>query len=131
MPRRDDARQGYMFSTAKAIPVVRLQRRDALDEARGVVLLPPERRVHDDHVGADRLGHLGRALELAPRVGAPDPLGEEQAGRVDRADRHLVVLAEPLDGADLLAQRVDADHHLDGVVADRAAHPKAWAVDSG
>ena len=22
MPRRDDARQGYMFSTAKAIPVV-------------------------------------------------------------------------------------------------------------
>ena len=38
---------------------------------------------------------------------------------MDRADRHLVVLAELLDGVDLLAQRVDADHHLDRVVAQR------------
>ena len=57
-----------------------------VDEARGVVALPAERRVHDDHVGADGVRHLGRALELAPRVGAPDPLGDQQARRVHRAD---------------------------------------------
>ena len=93
---------------------------DALDEAGGVLALPAERRVHDDHVGADLGGHLGRPLELAPRVGAPDPLGEQQARRVDRADRHLVVLGELLDRRDLLAEGVDADHHLDGVVAEAA-----------
>jgi hypothetical protein len=58
------ARQGYMFSTAKAMPVSS-RGGDALDEAGGVLALPPERRVHDDHLGADGLGHLRRPLELA------------------------------------------------------------------
>ena len=87
-------------------------------KSRGVVLLPAERRVHDDHLGADRVRHLGGALELAPGLGAPDPLGEQQARRVDGGDRDAVVLGELLDRGDLLAERVDADHHLDGVVAE-------------
>ena len=43
---------------------------------------------------------------------------------MDRADRHLVVVAELLDRVDLLAQRVDADHHLDRVVAQRRRPPE-------
>ena len=84
-------------------------------------LLPAERRVHDDDLGADLVRHLRGALQLAPRLGAPDPLGEEQARRVHGGDRHRVVVGELLDRRGLLAQRVDADHHLDGVVAERAA----------
>ena len=118
MPRRDEARQGYMFSTANAMPVESSRAAMPLTKSRGVLALPPERRVHDDHLGADLGGHLGGALELAPRLGAPDPLGEQQARRVHRADRHRVVLGELLDRRDLLAERVDADHHLDGVVAE-------------
>ena len=79
----------------------------------------------DDHVGADGVRHLGRLLQLAPRVGAPHPLGEEQARCVDGADRDLVVVAELLDRVDLLAERVDADHHLDGVVAQRGGPTEA------
>ena len=55
---------------------------------------------------------------LLPRLSPPHPLGDEQAGCVDRAHRYLVVGREVLDGIDVLADRVDADHDLDGVVAE-------------
>ncbi len=74
--------------------------------------------MHDHHVGADRARHVGALLELAPRLGAPDPLRDEQAGRVHGRDGDLVVLRQVADRVGLLADRVDADHHLDGVVAE-------------
>ena len=80
----EDARHGYMFSTANAMPVDSSSAAMPSTKPAAYSLLPAERRVHDDHLGADRVGHLGRALELAPGLGAPDPLGEQQAGRVDR-----------------------------------------------
>ena len=132
MPRREEARQGYMFSTANAMPGRLLQGGDAVDEVGGVVPLPAERRVHDDHVGADRGRHLGGALELAPRLGAPDPLGEQQARRVDRADRHLVVLGELLDRRGLLATaRRCRPSPRRRRSRGCAAYAKACAVDSG
>ena len=76
-----------MFSTAKAIPVDSSRAAMPLTKSRGVLLLPAERRVDDDHLGAHGRGHLGGALELAPRLGPPDPLREQQARRVDRAHR--------------------------------------------
>ena len=107
-----------MFSTANATPVRVLERRDPVDEPAGVVALPPERRVHDDHVGAHGLGHLGALLELAPGLDAPDPLRDQQARRVHGTDRHLVVLRQVPHRVGLLADRVDADHHLDRVVPE-------------
>ena len=80
-----------------------LQLRDAVDEAAGVLALPAERRVHDDHVGADRGAPSRRSARACPTVGAPDPLGDQQAGRVDRADGHLVVVGQLLERASLLA----------------------------
>jgi hypothetical protein len=50
--------------------------------------------VDDDDVGADLVGQLQTAVDLVPRIGAPDALGDEQGRRVDRDDRQLVVLRE-------------------------------------
>jgi hypothetical protein len=99
-----------------------LQQRDPLDEPAGVVALPPERRVHDDHVGADLVRHLGAGLELRPGIGAPHPLGDEQARRVHRAHRDAVVLREVLDLGDVLAGLVDPHHHLERVEAQPDRH---------
>ena len=62
------------------------------------------------------LGGSLRSLQLAPRLGAPHPLRDEQAGRVDRDDRHLVVVRQPLQRRHVLADRVGRHHHLDAVV---------------
>ena len=53
--------------------------------------LPSVRRVddHERHLGVGR--NLDRAFDLADRVGAPDPAGEQEAGGVDRADRQSVL----------------------------------------
>ena len=113
-------RQGYMFSTANAMPVDSSSA--AMPSTKPAAYSFCQRNggcttttsaPTASAISADR-------CELAPRVGAPDPLGEQQARRVHGADRHLVVLGQLLDRGGLLAERVDADHHLDGVVA-RAA----------
>ncbi len=95
---------------------------NALDETGRVAALPAERRMHHDHVGAQLVGGLGGALQLHPRVAAPHPLGDQQARGVDRQHRNLVVVAEPFDGVHVGGQRIDADHHLDPVVAEQAGH---------
>ena len=76
-------------------PDVRLVRHppDPGDEVPGVLALPAERRVHDDGGRAELLGRRLGPLELDPRVGGPDPLGDQQAGRVHGEDRDLVVVA--------------------------------------
>ena len=53
----------------------RLEGRDALDEAGGVVLLPAERRVHDDHVGADRVAPSRPTAPACPTGRCPRPAG--------------------------------------------------------
>ena len=76
-----EARQGYMFSTANAMPVRSSSSRDALDERRGrsraatgtAGARRPRRRRPRAAISALR-------LELAPGLGAPDPLGDQQAG---------------------------------------------------
>jgi hypothetical protein len=73
----------------------------------------------DDHrLRAEQLGRELRLLQLRPRIGGPDSLGDDQARRMDGEDRHLVVLREPLQRVWILAHRVRPDHHLDAVVAE-------------
>jgi hypothetical protein len=93
-------------------------RLDPAQELTGVLALPAERRVHDHGLRAALLGGLLRPDQLGPRVGAPDPLGDHQAGRVHREDRHLVVVRQPPQRGDVLADRVGPDHDLDAVVAE-------------
>jgi hypothetical protein len=104
-----------MFSTANRTPEGLAA--DPLGEASRVVALPPERRVHDDGVGPQPMGRLDRHVELAPRVVAPGRLGHQQAGRVDRAHRDAVVVAQLLHRVDVGRDGIDADHQLHPVVA--------------
>jgi hypothetical protein len=87
--------------------------------------------VHDDGLRAELLGGVARPDELDPRVGAPDPLGDDEARRVHREDRHLVVVRQLPQRGDVLADRIGPDHDLDAVVAQPPAISKALAVVSG
>ncbi len=89
---------------------------DAFDEGLGVVALPAERWMYHHGRAAQRVRGLPGTLELPPRIGAPDPLGEQQARRVHRQHRHLVVVAEPADRIHVLADRVGGHHQLHAVV---------------
>ena len=91
-------------------------------EAADVLALPAERRVQDHHPGADPLGQFLGPPQLLPRLPAPHPLGEQQAGRVHGHDRQLVVVLEPEQRLGGLAHRVGVDHHLDPVVAEPGGH---------
>ena len=95
-----------------------LEGRDALDEPGGVLLLPAERRVHDDHVGADRVRHLGERSSL-PHGSVPQTRWVNSRQGAWTAQTGISWWsASCLTADDLLAERVDADHHLDGVVAE-------------
>jgi hypothetical protein len=83
-----------MFSTANRTSVSSPSA-GCRDEVAGVLALPAERRVHDDGLRAERSAALRRADQLRPRVGAPHPLRDEQARRVDREDRDAVVVGQP------------------------------------
>ena len=63
------------------------------------------------------VGQLQRPVDLAPGVGAPDPLGQQQRRRVDGHDRYAVQLGQRAQRARLLGDRVGPDHDLDAVVA--------------
>src|SRR3954452_24494080 len=107
MPRLEEALQGYMFSTAKAMPVDSSKAAMPLTKSRaysfchrnggGTTTTPAPARFA---LSSDRLGHLRRPLQLAPGLGAPDALSEQQARGVDRADRDAMVLRELLDRRD-------------------------------
>jgi hypothetical protein len=112
-------------SRAEADPGGLVQPLDPRDKGAGVLALPAEGWVHDNHLGAQPDRGLGGALQLLPRVGTPDPLGDQQAGRVDRHHRHAVVVAQLLHRVDVGGDRVDADHHLDTVVAEPAGELEA------
>ena len=74
-------------------------------------------------------------LELHPRVGGPDPLRDQQTGRVHGEDRHLVVVREPAQRLDVLADGVGPDHDLDAVVAqtrgDLEGRRRRLRIDGG
>src|SRR5512133_4291302 len=57
---------------------------NAVDEASGVVALPAAGRMDYDHIGVPPARRLDRSLQLRPRISSPDPLGDQQAWRVDR-----------------------------------------------
>ena len=111
-----------MFSTAKVTSVSSCIRCSPSTNVAGVLPLPAERRVHDHGPGADPLGRRLGPQQLGPGVGRPDPLGEQQAGRVDREDRHAEPVGQPAQGVRVLADRVGPDHHLDAVEAEVGGH---------
>ena len=59
-----------MFSTANAMPVDSSSAAMPSTKSRGVLLLPPERRVHDDHLGADR-GAISAERSSLPQGSVP------------------------------------------------------------
>ena len=63
-------------------------RAEAGGEVAGVLALPGERRVHHDGRRAELGGERGAAAQPLARSRAPHPLGDQQAGRVHRQDRH-------------------------------------------
>src|SRR5580692_9870602 len=86
-------------------------------EVPGVLALPAERRVHHDHFRAELLRHLPGTVQLAPWLASPDPLGDHQAGSVHGEDRDAVVVREPAQDIQILADRVHGDHDFDAVKA--------------
>ncbi len=91
---------------------------DAGDELPRVLALPPERGMHDDGGRAEPLGRRPGALQLDPRIGGPHPLGDEQTGRVNGQDRHLVLVRQAAQRVDVLADRIRPHHDLDAVVSE-------------
>ena len=96
-----------------------LERGDAVDEVGGVLASAtgtagarrPPRRRRPRAISAER--------SSLPHGSVPQTRWvNSRHGAWIAHDRQLVVLGQLLDRGDLLAQRVDADHHLDGVVAD-------------
>lgn len=91
----------------------------AVGEPARVVTLPAKRRVHDHDLRAHVVGQLDRAVDLGPRVRRPpDPLADQQGRRVDRQDRHAVLVRVPAQDPRVLRERVPEHHHLDAVVAE-------------
>src|SRR5262252_5903423 len=66
--------------------------RQALVEVLGVLPLPAERRVHHDNLGAKFLRRFLGPDQLSPRLVAPHPLGDQQAGRMDGQHGHAVIV---------------------------------------
>jgi hypothetical protein len=95
-----------------------LQPGHLIAEALGVAALPPERRVHHDSRRTQLLCGPHRAVELADRVGTPDPLGDEQARRVHRQHWHPIAAGHPGDRGDVLTGSLRPDHQLHAVVAE-------------
>jgi len=104
---------------------------NARHEIAGILALPEEGRVHDDHICAEVGGRSARPTQLLPRVGAPDVLSDHQAGSVHAQHRHLVVVDQLADIVDVGAGRIDADHQLDAVVADRGGQLESLRGGSG
>ena len=90
----------------------RLEFGDLIGEALGIAALPPERWMHHNGVRAELLGGAYTALELRDRVGAPHPLGDQQTRGVYRQHRHRILLGHPLDGVDVLADRLGPHHQF-------------------
>src|SRR6266487_3432611 len=83
-----------------------------------VLPLPAERRMQYDDSRAQLLRRLPGAVQLAPRLAAPYPLRDEQARRMHRQDRDVVVVGEPAQDIHVLADQVGRNHDLDAVVAE-------------
>jgi hypothetical protein len=98
-------------------------------EILGVLPLPAERRMHDDHPRAKLLGNLLGLDQLPPRLAAPDPLGHQQVRSVYGQHGNAVVIDQPAEHVHVLADRVGGDQYLHAVVAEagrqfeRVGHP--------
>lgn len=88
---------------------------DERRELLHVATLPPERRVHHDGRGAELLRGGHRPREFGDGVATPDPLRDEQTGRVHRQHRHGVAVRQIVDVVDVLADLFAPHHQLDAV----------------
>ena len=106
-----------MFSTANAIPVS--ASRSAIPSTKPRTYSRCQRNggCTTTVVAPSSIAISALRRSFAPGLGPPHPLHDQQARRVDGADRHLVPLDQPLDGRDVLARQVETDHDLHGVVA--------------
>jgi len=98
------ARKGNMFSTAKITSVSASMAAMPASKPRRIITLPAERRVHHYDLRAEPFGEVLRAPQLLPGLESPHPLGEQQAGRVHGQDRDLVIVDQPAQHVDILAQ---------------------------
>src|SRR5690242_19503809 len=92
--------------------------RQPLGEVLGVVPLPAERRGPDGDLGPLRLRRFLGPDQLAPRLVAPHPLRDQQAGRVQRQHGHAVVVGQPPEGFGVLTHGVGGNHDLEAVIAE-------------
>lgn len=120
----------YMFSTAKMMPAP--LRTDALDEGLGVGDLPAQRRVDDDHVGAQTGGRLGGPFQACPRSLLLLPCVTSRQGAwmaITGTWRGSRAAPRPVDVG---GQRVDPDHQLNTVPAGarrRSRNRRPWTRD--
>jgi hypothetical protein len=94
-----------------------LQSRQVLDQPPTEPALPLVGRVDDDHRDPGPDGGVDRPVDLRDRVRGPHLPGEQQAGRVDRADAEPELAGQRRDPARVLAVGILRDHHLDRLVA--------------
>ena len=71
-----------------------------------VITLPAKRRMHHHHACVKLLRYLLGPDQLAPRLAPPYPLADEQARRMHRQHRDSVVVGQPTEHVDVLADRV-------------------------
>ena len=128
--RRRGVRHGYMFSTAKVMPLSSLSRRMPSTKPRAYSRCHRNGGCTTTTSAPETVRGLGRLLELHPRVLPPRGLGHQQAGGVHRVDGHLVVIAQIDHVVDVGGHRVDPDHQFDAVVAEqrRQFEPAAGAL---
>src|SRR5260370_9232052 len=67
---------------------------------------------------AELLGSFPVAVQLAPGVTPPDALGDQETRRVHRRDRNAMVIRQPAQDVQILADRVHGAHALDPVVPE-------------
>ena len=111
-------------------PGSRLNGGQRLVQSAAIAALPSVRRVGHDGRDAGIGGDLGRSLDLADRVGPPDPAREQQRRRVDRSDLQSVLGRQLPHDRGVLAGGIPRDHHLDARVPAGRDDPERVAEGS-
>ena len=96
-------------------------------EPAAVAALPSVRRVGHDGRDAGIGGDLRRSLDLADRIGPPDPTGEQQRWGVERSDLESMLGRQLPHHRGVLAGGIPRDHHLDACVPARRNEPERVA----
>ena len=123
MPRRDEARHGYMFSTANAMPVDSSSAAMPLTKSRAYSFCQRNGGCTTT-TSAPTADAISAERSSLPHGSVPQTRWvNSRHGAWIAETGMLVVLGELLDRGDRLRERVD-DHHLDGVVAEARGVPE-------